>query len=111
MTEPRQTAEERQRTWLMDLNAENRDLAQTIDEMQAALDLIMFKHREQVQALVAARARVEADTVAHVARERACRGALERQVAHLTAKISEMTQVRPRRTRHPAPKAARPEAV
>ena len=34
--------------WLMDLQQENQELCATVDEMQAALDLIMFKHREQV---------------------------------------------------------------
>eukprot|EP00047_Mylnosiga_fluctuans_P006268 m.245938 g.245938 ORF g.245938 m.245938 type:complete len:200 (-) comp14854_c0_seq1:145-744(-) len=83
----------RQAEWLSEVQQENAELRGLVDEMQAALDLIMVKHRKQVSSLTEQQKNLPAEREEALQREKRRADLLEQEVVILTGRVQEMAGV------------------
>mmetsp|Transcript_28430 Transcript_28430/g.74697 ORF Transcript_28430/g.74697 Transcript_28430/m.74697 type:complete len:225 (+) Transcript_28430:332-1006(+) len=79
--------------WARDLHDDNTQLRATLGKFQAAIDLIMQKHRSQVSQFLDNTNAVQRDADARVAAVEDRNAQLQQQVQHQGKKIDEMLQV------------------
>eukprot|EP00053_Salpingoeca_punica_P011925 m.106334 g.106334 ORF g.106334 m.106334 type:complete len:227 (-) comp15815_c3_seq1:1131-1811(-) len=79
--------------WVMDLQEENNELRAVLDEVQSTLDLIMHKHRNQVEAFIQVQKAATEEARRAIERDNERSLELETEIVRLKEKIDEMTTV------------------